>query len=812
MSINTEKQAAEKQAVEKHTAEKLKARSSFRMCLTGILLCLSLLSGCGGKNSVEEQENLPPADWQLNGFAVSGEVVEEQGLWVEEYIPWNHDGVTWDEETEELYTYGAEDIVTCGGKIYRLSPILRNENNEVSRCFLEVYDAAAMEASIKELDLDRLEITETKGTRKVLHSMDVIGENNLAFHVIDIEASEDESGSRWEFRQLSNDIVYLGSEGERESRAELLPFMLEAGIVQETDRAIRTGDWNCDGAGNNYIRTGPDSNPYQKLYILSNEGQLIMEHKVSDQEQINTFMKTAGGELIFSILNNEKRNTSIVWFDVQNKQVQTLAILEGEFIRQLYGMQGNDLYYENYLGIVKWDIASGSRQLVFPFDENGIDNNFQTMMVMREGRTPVLRTWGTSNGETEDWMMVLKEEPVERPDAVRLVSLTDESNRVKNSVAIAGRRNPNSTFVYESRENADAGDYRTRIIAELAAGGGPELMYVSLEDMELLYERGMLADLRDYVKKETLDEVLHGVLEMGTVDGSLVGMAPEISASSLRVGKSTWSGDSWTLDDIVELMDSGKLEGKIFYQDFGGYFADGAVLNLLLEYSLGDSFLIDWEKGESHFDDARFIKLMECIGKYDDIFYDGPWDERVRGGGSLMVFEDITIKDVTNYAGIHESVSSHYVGFPTEHGNGNYLEAPGVIVVNKNVSDSSAVSAYLECLLGSEVQMNTSGLDIYTNHYGLPVTPLPTDNIRYDSETGEASWNHMSLNVYEDGTNSIQAINAFLEQCVPAPGRYADIIKIINEELSAYWAGDKSVNEVVKIIDNRVQVYLDERN
>ncbi|MCH5340507.1 MAG: hypothetical protein J1E01_03470 [Acetatifactor sp.] len=57
-----------------------------------------------------------------------------------------------------------------------------------------------------------------------------------------------------------------------------------------------------------------------------------------------------------------------------------------------------------------------------------------------------------------------------------------------------------------------------------------------------------------------------------------------------------------------------------------------------------------------------------------------------------------------------------------------------------------------------------------------------------------------------------QAINAFLEQCVPAPGRYAEIIKIINEELSAYWAGDKSVNEVVKIIDNRVQVYLDERN
>ena len=303
------------------------------------LLCLFFLAGYGGQAPEEEQENLPSADWQANGFAVSGEVVEEQGLWVEEYIPWNHDGVTWDEETEELYTYGVGD----------------------------------------------------KGTRKVLHGMDVIDENDIAFHVIDIIASVDESGSRWEFSQLSNDIVYLGAEGEKESRAELLPFMLEEGIVQEVDSAIRTGDWNCDGAGNNYIRTGPDSNPYQKLYILSNEGKLLMEHEVSAQEQINTFMKTAEGELVFSILNHEKRNTNIVWYDVQNKQIQSLAVLEGEFIRQLYGMQGNDLYYENHLGIVKWDIASGSRQLVFRFDENGISDSFQTMMVMREDQIPMYR-------------------------------------------------------------------------------------------------------------------------------------------------------------------------------------------------------------------------------------------------------------------------------------------------------------------------------------------------------------------------------------------------------------------------------------
>lgn len=772
---------------------------TYRLCIMA-LLCLFFLSGCGGQKEKEEQEKLPVVDWQVNGFAVTGEVVEEQGLWVEKYIPWNHDGVTWDKETE--YLSGSEDAVD-NSKIFRLSSILRSGNYEISKCFLETFDVESMETSAAELDLKKLEITDSKGSRKMLWDMNFAGEDSLAFHVIDVEEIYEEANGWPRYRQISNDIIYLGAEGEKESVGELLPFLLEKEIVREVDDTIATGEWNCDGFGNNYIRTGPDSNPYQKLYILDKEGELIMEHEASGKEQILTCMKTAEGELIFCIWSNETRCDSLVWFDVKNKQAHTLATLEGELIIQLYGMQGNDLYYQNRLGIVKWDIATGIRQLVFRLDENGIDNGFQTMMVMREDRPPMLRIWGDFNEELEDWLVVLAQEPVDRLDAIRMVSLAEESNRVKTSVAVASRKNPNSAFAYESRGKTDADDYRTRIIAELAAGGGPELMYVSLEDMELLYQRGMLADIRDYVKQETLDGLLHGVLEMGTVDGCLVGVAPEISANSIRVGKDTWSKDSWTLDEIVELMDSGKLEGRMFYQGSGGYYGPWAVIRWMVIYSLEDSFLIDWEKGESHFDDERFIRLMECIGKYEDITYDGPWDERIQGGGSLMVFEQVTLGDVSQYMGSHGADSSHYVGFPTERGNGNYLEAPGVIVVNKNAADSAAVSAYLECLLGKAVQMQTDG-------FGLPVIPLPTEDIWYNPITGEGRWMGKDLKIFEDGTNSIQEANVFLNQCVPAPRRYADIESIMDEELKAYFAGDKSAKQVAEIIDRRVQVFLDE--
>lgn len=774
------------------------------------LFCLLCLTGCGRQVAEDVQENQTAADWKTNGFAVSGEVVEEQALWVNSYIPWEHEDLTWDEETETVswvlrrIFYGDSQAICCGEKLYMLLPIIDAENYNYTRWFLEIYDTASMEASFQELDLNQLEISKAEGTRKFLWDMDVMGDQAFAFQVLDIDINETDSGT--EFNHISNAIVYLDSEG-KVSQTELLPFFQEKGYVGKGTSS--EGVWSSDAAGNIYLRIGTAANPYLKLYILGSDGELLMEHECAAQEQIYAPMKTVEGELIFPVRNNETRSTSLVWFDVTKKQAHALAVLEGEYVKQLYGMQGNDLFYENGFGIVRWNVVSGIRQQVFRFDQNGVSDSLGTMLVLREGRTPVLRLWGTVNDETKDLLVTLSEEPVERPDAIRVVSLTEESQRVRNSVPAVSRQNPNNTFVYEERETTDAEDYRNRIIAELAAGDGPEIMYVSREDMEILYERGVLADLRDFISEETLDKVLPGVLEMGTVDGSLVGMAPGIRAISLRVGENAWSEDSWTLEDILGLMESGKLERRIFYTSTGGYFGPLAVMGWLIDYSLEDSFLIDWETGESHFEDERFIRLLEYISRNDDLSYDGPIDDRIQGGGSLMVFEEISEPyAAAQFVGTHGVQGSHYVGFPTEHGNGNYLEAAGVIVVRKNVSNPSAVSSYLECLLGNEIQMTSSLVD----SYGLPVIPLPTDSYRIDPDTGKAWWDGRTLNIFEDGTNSLQEANAFLAQCVPAPKTYTVLQDIIDEELSVYYHDGRSAEETANIIDNRVQLYLDEGN
>lgn len=52
---------------------------------------------------------------------------------------------------------------------------------------------------------------------------------------------------------------------------------------------------------------------------------------------------------------------------------------------------------------------------------------------------------------------------------------------------------------------------------------------------------------------------------------------------------------------------------------------------------------------------------------------------------------------------------------------------------------------------------------------------------------------------------------AFIESAVPRPTESDSLFEIVMEEADSYFPSDKSLDETVKTIQNRVQLYLDER-
>ena len=751
---------------------------------------LTWLTACTPQETVSEEEIW----WETTGFRVSGQPEEEQGLWVEDYIPVIHSELPIDGKE-----YGAaKELGIYDMCAYRLHSYL-SDSGDMSLWYLERCDLETGDSSLTELTPETLGLEDMAGS--YLWNGCVTADGTLVLQKVSFGSDE---GSR--LYVDGNEMIYTRLDGASPKVVDVLSVYQEKGLLPEDGSIV--GDCICDGAGNLYARGLQGEWPYQSLCVLDQEGGLLLEETLGEREQFGIPIRTAEGELLFPV--NSPEDSRILWFDLQEKKTVTLAVLERGEIYRLYGMQGNDLYYGTLDGIVKWNIVTGERKTVFKLQENGVDKAMDTTLAFREDGSPVLRMWGAVDEEEEDWLLMLTQERQEPADAVRIVSLAPEAvGRVRSAAARVARKNPGCQFVYANWGNGDEEDYRTQIMTEIMTGKGPDILYVSLEDMKLLQQNDALMDLRTLLPQELLDQVMPGVLELGTVSGTLVGIAPEIRVASLMTSDAVWSEDTWTVDDVLGLMETGNFT-SMFIQVSSAYYPR-AVMGLMIKYNLEDSFLIDGETGECHFDDERFLKILENAKLYGNkggdsevglgiggalATTDGSWDSLDRMFDAQSIYgEDI-----------------HYVGYPTETGNGNYLSCEGLVVVNRN-ADPEKARIYLECLLSEKIQNVQAQFE--ERHSIRKVT---LEDIQYltpqEAETyGEgigALWQEYPLRIREDGTTELHDYKAFLESCIPAPATNILLENIIWEEAQAFMEGDKSAEETAQIINSRVQVYVNE--
>ena len=770
------------------------------ICLS--FLCLLCLGGCGKEkvpadsNQASKNIEMPgktetPADegWKATGLPVSDKVGEETALWAARYDRWPHEDIRYDPSTEEKP--GERNAIVLGERIYRLCYVfLQEEDAGRGRDILEIYDVSSGESFVTELDREQLGVG-----NGFIASMYVVEPGKYVFRILDTQ-------------EQVNKIVYSDL-GEQTRVMDVLPACQEQGIADQL-----CYECICDTEENIYTR---DSR-WRNLYIFGRDGSLLMEYQGEKGDSIREPFSMPTGELIFPIYNSEEKICRLVWFDTEQKKDHLISSFESYPIESVYGVQGSNIYYEAWEGIVKWDISTGDRTLVYHFDQDCISRIYRTMLVLREDRPPVLRMYGTVNEETEDWLVALSAKEPEPGNVIRIVSLVQPGVTRFDGKSAAGamsRKYRNIGFVYETYENADRvnyqsgfdgsylEDYRTRIFAELAAGGGPDIMLVSTQDMRLLQKQGYLLDLRSVLSEEALNKILPNVIEMGTVDDTLAGLAPAVRTTTAVTLRSIWDQDTWTLEDVLDLMDTGEFTGVMCQGALG--FAPQAVIKLLTGFGLMDSSLVDWETGKSYFDSDHFIRLLHVVKACSGI----PWNQEtwLGTGGCPMGLVDLGISSIN---GLYDQYGEDYcvVGIPSIAGNGNYISCGGVLAVNRKVSDPEAVAAFFKYLLGEEMQDSNW---MISERSILKISP---EDIEYREEGGErkAYWKDQELRIKEDGTTTFDDYAAFLESCVPSPViAEEDFIKsIVWEEAEAYINGDKSAEEVAGIIHSRVQLYLDE--
>ena len=521
----------------------------------------------------------------------------------------------------------------------------------------------------------------------------------------------------------------------------------------------------------------------------------------------------------------EAMTGSLYRYDAQSQTPTALATVNGIVTALCSDGQGG-LYYVNSEQLRYLNLADMTDERVFNTAEYGIRLTVDNRLLCdKEGRLAICAV-NTDNPVV--YLLTDQEETIEREE-IRMVRLgnycplfwrADEWSAKSGAYRIVKEEIDESkletNLVSEYLEAVEP--LRTRTMAELASGQGPELMIVSRDDMYILAEKGALMDMLELIPEDIQEQLFPGVRQIGTVDGQWVGITDMVFCYTLMTADSLWSEDNWTVSEMLGLADS--------QDDWGdwilSYSKTKPDYNELFKWgfarSMGDSPFMDLENGISYFNGEEFIRALEFCKKYGQ-----PGNAEVEDYEDLyqMLLEEKSLAEVVYlYDGLQSfsrqmasHKDCHTVGFPGEKGSGNYMYADSFLVVNADAEHLDAIKDYIAYLLDYEIQLDFVNSvrkdairdqvgddpDIYPTPYIIRVSPFDGNYYPWPLE-----------GLKPDGTPYLEEYLDFMESCEAVPYCPDAITEIVNEEIDAYFTGNRSAKDTADIIHRRVQLYFDE--
>lgn len=519
----------------------------------------------------------------------------------------------------------------------------------------------------------------------------------------------------------------------------------------------------------------------------------------------------ADGRTVLSNWNMDTFTAVLTWFD--GKSGQIITQIEGG-TPQAVCCDADGLLYCLAGGVLfRLDPEKNTQDELFRLNENGIDfsGDFalfpvdEGMLLCRLDKDELLI------------YMLTAQKPVNKEELV--LSCPGGTS------GMAYIQRKASTFTYDTgglpikletaESEAFQEDYRNRIMAELAAGKGPDMLLLSRDDIALLADKGYLCDLSALIPEDVKAQMIPSVLELGTVNGRLAAITPQVEFNTMITGNQTWEKDHWNISEFKELLES-RDDWEMMFSFFNSSTDFYTLYYWMFGNGIINSPLLDLEQGISHLDSEDYVEILELCKKYSEknVSLDGDEIDTLLKEGKIAA-KRVVIYDLVNFSTMMSRYGEdcHLVGTPSESGSGSYVEAYSFqyLAVNANSPHKEEIKNFLAYLLSYENQYTVEGcsvrLDVlrdsvteYYNGYAIRRSADPDDHQFILLE-----------DLKPDGTPWLEEFLDFVKSSEPAPAMPDELSAIIGSELQSFYEGGRSARETADNIHNRVQLYLDER-
>lgn len=498
-----------------------------------------------------------------------------------------------------------------------------------------------------------------------------------------------------------------------------------------------------------------------------------------------SYRQTNNGAEKVNVLNPSERQTVMEWD-------QTDYDNSGLSSRTFFVLSDNELV--------------GFQEIVSPYDQGG-DNSIRMKAVhlVRQDKNPyvgrpIIRIAENRTAGTGEKLGVR---------AAVIKYNTDPSS--KNRILIhdySADVDPAWTTLQGQVSTSDA------VYQEILSGTGPDIL-VNFADYSQFGTSGLLLDLNPLLDAQGsgIDRSLYfdNVIRAGEVDGKLYHL-PLVYSLYGMVGNPDLLGEpkAWSVAEFTKILDSLPDTTKAL-EPF-----DAEYDNLMTAlYSCSSKFLVDYEKRQVFFESEGFYSILDLAKKYgsnpasgNDIF---DYADYFKDGTLATLWREV--RDLREYAQYMAlSDNAEYYPIPSMDGSGMTAEVKLSVAISAKSTHQQEAWDFIRFLLTKEQQAESCEyyFPVYREVYETSAQAL----IKKSEEAKANAGSSENVSIYQmlklDKTTADE-LKKLIESISSIRAYDPGILTIIMEEAPAYYTGQKTAEEVGKIIANRTSTVVKER-
>jgi hypothetical protein len=586
-----------------------------------------------------------------------------------------------------------------------------------------------------------------------------------------------------------------------------------------------------DGENHIYIKG------YNSIWMFDQDGQFhgelnggdFLDGLMTDSEETVYTARSVKNEKLLSPIDYEKKEWG---------EAAVPYAYEDNVQPPVIGDNGALLLRDNE-GLVSYQIENGVGTSILRWpDCDIVANDIHFYSTLTDGRIIVIiNSYQVGFGEKWEYIILTKTALSELPkkEIIEIGTIRETGHGILNETIINFNRYSDAYRVtlksyYTYADFEDVPKAREEQIASMAAdlltGEGPDIIdfHDGYVDYEVFAAGGFLEDLTPYTRQSDIihrDNLMDAVVRACTYDGKLVCLPREFNIETV-VGKTALLGDKtgWTMEDLGSLVEA-HPQADVFRSA-----TKSGMLELCMTY-LGESFLV-WEEETCSFDSDAFKRLLALANSFPEkphaeISHLDDIQENLVNDSVLLQAAVIRTLPFYMMARGQFMEPATCIGYPTEDGSpGNILTfTNGTYGISSQSQCKEGAWAFLEYALTYQ-DRSIPGFSILKSDFEATANRSLLPDGQIDENGQKVYW--PSHAIYDNGYNvysldcpkptrtDIDSLRALIDSATYRSRMNNVILSIIEEEAAPYFAGQKTADEVTKIIQSRATIYVSENS